>query len=87
MSSRYICTVLEEMRTCTKTLNFASLSSLIEEVQTLANRMESVLEDYKGGEWTEDRLRALRGEEKRLRREITKLEIRREELEDENDSD
>ena len=41
MSNRYICTVLDEMRDCVKTSNFSYLSGLIEEAQSLANRMES----------------------------------------------
>ena len=45
--NRYICDVLEEMRTSTKTLNFAMIPSLIEEVQTMANRMEMALADMK----------------------------------------
>ncbi len=45
--NRYICDVLEEMRTSTKTLNFALIPSLIEEVQTMANRMEMALHDMK----------------------------------------
>ena len=45
--NRYVCEVLEEMRTCTKTLNFALIPSLIEEVQTIVNRMEMALHDMK----------------------------------------
>ena len=45
--NRYICDVLEEMRTSIKTLNFAMIPSLIEEVQTMANRMEMALSDMK----------------------------------------
>ena len=45
--NRYVCDVLEEMRTSVKTLNFAMIPSLIEEVQTMANRMEMALADMK----------------------------------------
>ena len=45
--NRYICTVLEEMRQCTKNLNFSVLPSLIEEAQILSNRMEAKLHDVK----------------------------------------
>ena len=45
--NRYVCEVLEEMRTCTKTLNFALIPSLIEEVQLMVNRMEMALHDMK----------------------------------------
>jgi hypothetical protein len=44
---RYICDVIEEMRKCDKTKNFASLEALIEEAQALANRMEGALSDSK----------------------------------------
>ena len=45
--NRFVCTVLEEMRQCTKTLNFSIMPSLIEEAQVLVNRMESKLLDVK----------------------------------------
>ena len=47
MTNRYLCDVLGEMRECVKTLNFSYLSGLIEEAQSLANRMESHLYDIK----------------------------------------
>ena len=43
--NRYVCDVLAEMRTCMETRNFAILPSLIEETQTMANRMEMALAD------------------------------------------
>ncbi len=73
--SRYICSVLEEMRTCVKTLNFAILLSLIEECQTLANRMESALEDNGGAEDIANRLRELKKERKELQKEIKLLKV------------
>ena len=45
--NRYVCEVLDDMRTCTKTLNFALIPSLIEEVQLMVNRMEMALHDMK----------------------------------------
>ena len=47
MPNRLLCTVLDEMRECVKTLNFSYLSGLIEESQSLANRMEAHLYDIK----------------------------------------
>lgn len=41
---RTICDVLSEMRTCCHTLDFSYLFGLIEEAQTMANRMEAGLE-------------------------------------------
>ena len=43
MDGRYVCTVLEEMRRCDSTKNYAPLSSLIEEAQTMVNNMETAL--------------------------------------------
>ena len=46
-SHRYACDVLDEMRNCVKTLNFGTLLGLIEEAQTMYNRMEAGLGDHK----------------------------------------
>ena len=70
--NRYICEVLEEMRTCTKTLNFAVIPSLIEEVQTMANRMEMALSDMKDLETLKDDIHEKKEELKVLQKEITK---------------
>ena len=64
--NRYICDVLEEMRTSVKTLNFAMIPSLIEEVQTMANRIEMALEDMKD-------LKALKEEIVDKKEELEKL--------------
>ena len=70
--NRYICEVLDEMRTCTKTLNFAVIPSLIEEVQTMANRMEMALGDMKDLETLKDDIHEKKEELKVLQKEITK---------------
>lgn len=44
---RTMCEVLEEMRMCYTVRNFASMLGLIEEVQSMGNRMESALDEYK----------------------------------------
>jgi hypothetical protein len=41
--SRTICSVLDEMRTCIKMLDFRYLGALLEEAQSYANRMEDGL--------------------------------------------
>lgn len=43
--NRTLCDVLKEMRACYETRNFCSLMGLIEEAQSMGNRMESALED------------------------------------------
>ena len=54
--NRYLCDVIEEARTCVKTLNFAILPSLLEEIQIMGNRMEAKLEDVKALEGIHDRI-------------------------------
>lgn len=58
--NRTLCSVLEEMRTCYNTRNFALLPSLIEEVQTYANRMEAKLHDVKDYNKLKDRYSSLK---------------------------
>ena len=57
MPNRTVCDVLSEMRTCYKTRNFSYLQSLIEELQTMANRMEAKLWDQKEFEHREKEYR------------------------------
>ncbi len=45
MPNRTLCNVLDEMRKANKTRNYSSLLGLIEEAQSMGNRMESVLFD------------------------------------------
>lgn len=44
-TSRTICEVLEEMRKCNETRNYAPMLSLIEEAQSMSNRMENAIGD------------------------------------------
>ena len=74
MPNRYLCDVLNEMRECTKTLNFSYLMGLIEESQTLANRMEAKLEDIKEIEFLHVRIRELKKEKKKLERQVNELD-------------
>ena len=66
MPNRTICDVLREMRTCHKTRNYSYLLGLIEEAQTMANRMEEALYDQSD-------LKYDRKEYKELKKEIEKL--------------
>lgn len=70
--NRYLCDVLDEMRTCVKTLNFRPLDSLIEETQILANRMESALGDKRD-------IKRYHQMIKELKKEIVKLEAKKKE--------
>jgi cell division protein FtsB len=71
--NRTLCEVLEEMRVSVKTLNFALIPSLIEEVQCMGNRMEAALGDKKDVE-------AMRKERSRLKKEIKQLKEDRDDL-------
>ena len=71
---RYICDVLYEMRACTKTLNFSYLIGMIEELQTLANRMEERLYEMKVFEYLHEEIRALKKKKKKLEKEVAALE-------------
>lgn len=78
--NRYVCDVLEEIRKCHETRNYAILLSLVEEVQTLVNRMESGLSDKSDlKQLSEDRSKA-KQELKALKEEIKKLESKRDKL-------
>ena len=74
--NRFVCTVLEEMRNCTKTLNFALLPSLIEEAQVLVNRMEGKLYDVKDLETLHDRIKEKKKELNNLQKQIDESKVR-----------
>lgn len=80
LNSRYICSVLDEMRNCYKTYNFSIMASLIEEVQTMANRMEAALDDKNTMEYYHDELKRLRKEKKDLEKNIAELEEQKNKL-------
>jgi len=70
-----LCDVLEEMRGCAKTLNFSYLLGLIEEVQTLGNRMEAKLYDIKDFERLHENIKDLEKKKKKLKEDVELLEI------------
>ena len=74
MINRMMCDVLEEMRDCTKTLNFSYLLGLIEEAQSLGNRMEAKLYDIKDFERLRDDIKDLKKKKKKLEEKVEKLE-------------
>jgi vacuolar-type H+-ATPase subunit E/Vma4 len=83
-ADRYICDILQEMRTCHKSRNYSYLPALIEEVQCLANRMETALEAYDeaGSEWILDRITKLKQEKHKLKKDIIKLTKKKEKKKD-----
>lgn len=71
--SRYICSVLDDMRETLKTNNFSYLLGLIEEAQFLANRMEAAIGDLNDIErYSKERCK--------LKDEIKKLKAQKKEL-------
>lgn len=73
MPHRYLCDVVEEIRKCYKTRNFAPLLGLIEEVQTMANRMEAAVNEKADYEVWHKRVKKEKGEYKKLLDETNKL--------------
>ena len=78
--SRTMCDVLEEMRKTYESRNFAGLLGLIEEVQTMGNRMEAAIdnknnyESYrKQAKKAEEELEELRDEIDKLKKEAKKI--------------
>jgi len=70
MPNRHICSVLDEMRECVKTLNFSYLLGLIEEAQSLGSRMESRLYDMKDHDRLLDDIRDLKKKKKNLEKAV-----------------
>ena len=75
-STRTICACLDDMRNCLKTQNFSYLSSLIEEIQYRANRMENALEIINGWDGVPKKVKEL----KDLKKEIKELRKKKENL-------
>lgn len=79
---RTMCSVLEEMRKCVQTLNFAPLPFLIEEVQMMGNRMEDALQLGKRIDDIDKDFRLLKKARKELIKEVEELIKKRDKLED-----
>ncbi len=70
MPNRLLCTVLDEMRDCVKTTNFSYLPGLIEEAQSLGNRMEAHLYDIKDFNRLNKDIKALKKKKKKLEEKV-----------------
>jgi hypothetical protein len=70
--NRTLCGVLEEMRTCYETRNFAPLKGLIEEAQIYGNRMEAKLADVKEYEQLKEKYKEMQREVSRLEKQAGK---------------
>jgi hypothetical protein len=73
MPHRYVCDVLEEMRSCHKTRNFSPILGLVEEVQTMVNRLEAALNEKSDYEAWHKRVKKEKAELKKLLAETNKL--------------
>ncbi len=72
--SRTLCDVLEEMRKLDETKNYAGLLGLIEEAQSMGNRMEAKLTDLRDFKDFDEELREKKKELKKLRVQVRDLE-------------
>jgi polyhydroxyalkanoate synthesis regulator phasin len=78
MDNRYVCSVLEEMRKCHEVRNYSYLPGLIEEAQTMVNRMEAALWDKKDYTALHDKL-------SKLKKEVAALEAKKQFLSPEDE--
>jgi len=67
---RTACDVLEEMRSCYKTRNFASSLGLVEELQGMFSRMESKLSTIKDYKWLQKEIKRLTKKKKDLQNKV-----------------
>lgn len=74
MPNRTLCSVLEEMRKAYETRNFSYLIGLIEEAQSMGNRMESKLWDQKDFERAKEDHSRIKSELKELKKEKNLLD-------------
>ena len=82
-----MCEVLNEMRKSFESRNFAGLLGLVEEVQTMGNRMEAAIEEkrkyqqyHEDAKLKYDEYEKFRKKVNKLKEEIKELEERRDEL-------
>lgn len=68
--NRTICDCLEEIRKAHETRNYSYILSLVEEIQSMANRMESALYDKNDLERARKDLRKYKKELKEIEKQI-----------------
>lgn len=94
MPNRYVCYVLEEMRDQLKQLSWRNVKRykqitglMIEEAQTMVNRMESALYDWNDLKGLREKVKKKEKQVKKLKEEIEKLEEQKESLKKEENND
>ena len=70
--NRTICGVLDEMRSCNETKNYSYLLGLIEEAQSMANKMESKIDLIKDFEDLKEQCKNLAERKNDLKKDIKK---------------
>lgn len=70
MPNRTLCNVLEEMRKCYETRNFSGIMGLIEEAQSMGNRMEASLYDKHDMLAVQKKIKELKKERDELKKEL-----------------
>ena len=68
--NRTICDVFSEMRSCNETKNYSYLLGLIEEAQSMANKMESKIDLINDFEALKDKYKELEEQKNELKKEI-----------------
>lgn len=71
--NRTLCDVLAEMRKCHETRNYSYLLALIEEAQSMGNKMEAGLGDKKDLEYRQAKVITIKKEIKKLEKKRDKL--------------
>ena len=82
-NNRVVCNVIDEIQTCIKTQNYSYLPGLVEEMQSMANRMESAIGDIRDIKKISERRRFLKKAIKELEHKFEKLGGKDESLSDE----
>ena len=70
--NRTICGVFEEMRSCNETKNYSYLLGLVEEAQSMANKMESKIDLIKDFEELKEQCKNLTERKNDLKKDIKK---------------
>lgn len=76
-----MCEALEEMRKCFETHNYSPILGLVEEVQSMANRMEAALGDRRDAESYRRERSELIKQYRWLKKEVERLEGEKSRLE------
>lgn len=76
MANRPVCDVLQELRECFKTYSFGIIPSLVEELQTIVNRMEASLYDKRDFTRMQDQLKRATNRNKELNEQEASLNDR-----------